>query len=201
MSKRFWTADWHLGAAGICTYANRPFKNFEHMNHRIIAEANMRAKIGDTLVHVGDFCNRGKVDGVEGSREKAADYLMRIFAKVILLEGNHDPQNKTKTVGKYLFTNIGKYGVCATHYPLDAMLETDDPLVRTDVHSHEMQTAIAASCDFVLCGHVHQAWKTKVVRVNGKDILNINVGVDQWNYRPVSDNELLHFYESQLVRR
>lgn len=34
-----------------------------------------------------------------------------------------------------------------------------------------------------ICGHVHEAWKT-----NGR---MINVGVDQWNFTPVSEDELV----------
>ena len=38
-----------------------------------------------------------------------------------------------------------------------------------------------------LCGHVHDAFKA---RWDKGPILNINIGTDVWNYRPVSEAEL-----------
>jgi len=44
----------------------------------------------------------------------------------------------------------------------------------------------------ILCGHVHDAWKLK--QDNNCHI--VNVGVDQWNFRPVAFDELMLVSES-----
>lgn len=177
MARRFWTSDWHLGHPAIIEYCKRPFKDVHHMNERLIGEANMRAKAEDTVVHVGDFVTKGVAKGVEGLRLKAVDYLKRLDAAYVLIEGNHDKQNKTKTVGRYMFTDIGPQHAFVSHYPTTAE------------HMPPSLLAYArASADFAIVGHVHEKW---LYQWDGHGLLNVNVGVDQHNYRPISDDEIL----------
>ena len=182
MSKRYWTADLHLGHGHLIDYCKRPFKSIEHMNERLIAEINMRCKPEDTLVHVGDAVTKGVAKGVEGLRLKWADYRKLIHCNVVMVTGNHDRQNKTKTVCDHMVCQVGPQRAFVTHYPSDS--ETHDPF---------LIDWVAESCNFVVCGHVHERWKFKMHGVtHGKPpLLNVNVGVDQHNYRPLSDDELL----------
>jgi calcineurin-like phosphoesterase family protein len=46
----------------------------------------------------------------------------------------------------------------------------------------------------LLCGHVHSIWKTKR---SDKGTLMINVGVDVWNYAPVSLDQIVQLTEEQ----
>jgi calcineurin-like phosphoesterase family protein len=39
----------------------------------------------------------------------------------------------------------------------------------------------------VICGHVHHLWKVQKI----KDRIVVNVGVDVWDYKPVSINQIL----------
>jgi calcineurin-like phosphoesterase family protein len=57
----------------------------------------------------------------------------------------------------------------------------------------ELMDFAAQFCDFAICGHVHTAWTFKEVHVShGRPtFLNVNVGCDQWKYRPISDDELM----------
>ena len=82
MSKRFWTADWHLNSEGSIGYFGRPFKSAEQMNKRIIDNANQRVREDDTLIHVGDFCIRGSEKGLPGLKIKPAIHMMFGIAKV-----------------------------------------------------------------------------------------------------------------------
>ena len=41
--------------------------------------------------------------------------------------------------------------------------------------------------DLILCGHIHQAWEQKKL----KEIPIVNVGVDVWDYRPISIDKIL----------
>lgn len=40
---------------------------------------------------------------------------------------------------------------------------------------------------YVICGHVHEKWKTK--KENGQNF--VNVGVDQWNFKPIKIENVL----------
>ena len=51
-----------------------------------------------------------------------------------------------------------------------------------------------------LCGHVHRAWKTKEQKMQGYNAVSINVGVDVWNYYPVSLNEIIEVYNKVVSR-
>ena len=177
--RRYWTADWHVGHGNIIRYANRPFRDVEHMNDRLIGEANMRAKKGDLLVHVGDFCCRGTEKGVEGLRLPWSAYAERVNATLMLIEGNHDKQNKVKVACRHMFCRVSHFNVFVTHWPTDN--EGQDPLLIDYVRK---------TCDFVVVGHVHNAW----IASRRDGIMNINVGVDVHSYRPVSDDELVALY-------
>ena len=197
MALRFWTADLHLGHPSIVLYCKRPFvpegttafRDKEHavevakkMNTRLIANINERCKPEDALVHVGDFCTKGVAKEVEGLRLKYSDYLREIHCRVTLLEGNHDSQNGTKTIGRHLFTTIHGQSVFVSHYPTEN-IEFAPALIEY----------ARANCAFAICGHVHDSWKFKVI----DGLLNVNVGVDQWNYRPINDDELLRAIQKE----
>ena len=53
----------------------------------------------------------------------------------------------------------------------------------------EKSTGNFKNGDIHICGHVHGAWKHCVDLDHS--VLNINVGVDAWNYKIVSDDELI----------
>ncbi len=46
----------------------------------------------------------------------------------------------------------------------------------------------------LLCGHVHEKWKTKYV--NGH--LMVNVGVDVWDYYPVSIDQIKEVLDGKV---
>lgn len=175
MAKRFFTADWHLGSPAIIDYCKRPFKDVNHMNKLLIHNANMRAKKTDTIISVGDMISYGCSKGIEGLRVKYQDYVSQINATFINVEGNHDPNNKVKSICNFMLTNIGHYNVSIAHYPTN-QLKFNIPTLPNHIH---------------LCGHVHTNWKHKTIN----NILNINVGCDQWNYNPVSDSEIIRYIQ------
>lgn len=182
MSRRFWTADWHLGHGNIIEYCGRPFKSIDSMTSGIVQSSNSRVGKDDLLIHVGDFCTRGKARGVEGSRKKWTDYTKLMNGMVVLLEGNHDDQNKTKTAGMHMVVEIAGMPVFVSHYPTDAVQH--DPMLIEWVHE---------KCSFAICGHVHEKWMVKW----DKYIPNINVGWDQ-HRMPISDDEVVNIYNKAM---
>lgn len=166
MTKLFFTADTHFNHGKMIEYCERPFKNVIDMNDRLIRNWNERVKPDDTVIVVGDFgfnsSSEDKIRGISYSME----YLKRnLNGDIVLLKGNHDTNNKVKTKIKSLSVEFGGYDIFVVHNPEDYNPDYDLNIV----------------------GHVHKLWKTKTI---DNDAL-VNVGVDVWNYRPVSMQEIL----------
>src|SRR5574343_877744 len=99
--RMFAGADYHLGHGNIIKYSNRPFKNSDDMNRKLIANHNMRVKSEDYFFHVGDFCFRTdkltqtQIGGV--GKEKADYWINKLNGHLIFIKGNHDNNNSLKT--------------------------------------------------------------------------------------------------------
>jgi len=163
------TADCHFDHGNIIKYCNRPFKDIDEMNEKIIHNWNMRVNCGDTVYHLGDFCFRG---------EKANFWEELLYGKIIHIEGNHDHNNGVKTILK------------------TAVFEFGNKLILVQYMPPTMKLEVPEFFDFVLCGHVHDKWKFQWLENDKNSIPIINVGVDVWGFMPVSLQEILKFYES-----
>lgn len=208
MSKRFFTADFHLGMTDILKYEERPFSTIEEMDDAIInmckEQTNMYYKnialidpngnelldsngkpikvkqlVGkDTIIHVGDLASFRQDRNSKGLHVNPQQLISKIPATFINVYGNHDAFNKVKAVCKSMRITLGKYyDVSISHYP------------SYDAHSagHWLKG------DIHICGHVHRKWK-HCIDVDNK-ILNINVGVDVWDYKLVSEEQLIEYID------
>ena len=179
----FFTADLHLGSTNIIKYCKRPFKSGDHQIKRLVGEINNRCKPEDTLYHVGDFILYGKERGVESLRIKPVTLEKSINCKLVHILGNHDRNNKIKGGLDLAILKVGKYTALLTHFP-----PWDKRIV--DI------TSSIKGIDVYICGHVHDSWKLR----SFKDKLVINVGVDVWNYRPVSKVQLIKLIDKSIVK-
>ena len=160
--RRCWyTADLHLGHEAIIPFCGRPFRSAAHMDSVLIE--NLWEKVGpeDALWVVGDFAF--------GPRAKDPEWLATAFAQLPgaerhLVVGNHD-------------------GAATQALPWDSvslMAEAHDPHDPRPValcHYPMITWPGARKGALHLFGHVHLGWAGSRGAVN--------VGVDQWNYRPV----------------
>jgi len=73
-----------------------------------------------------------------------------------------------------------------------AIVEFANKVVLLQHRPPTMIAEIPEFCDMVLCGHVHDLWKYK--RLEDSEIPIINVGVDQWNYMPITIDEIMSYY-------
>lgn len=164
----YWfTSDFHFGHKNIIEYCNRPFKNVEEMNKVMIDNFNKVVKEEDTVYILGDvaFYNSKACEYKgEGLNKKPEEYLDQLNGNHITVNGNHDRNNKIKTKHHRIVLYISKMFVNLVHDPEHGNL--DYPLN--------------------LVGHVHNQWKVKVMKKENKESLMINVGVDQWKFRPIS---------------
>ena len=192
----FFTSDWHLNDELILKVCKRNFKSAKRMTEVLIKQANQRAKDKtDTIIHVGDFIQRGldRGTGVREDQISARDALKQIAANVILLEGNHDENNRCSTAGKVLFRKVGKLDCVVQHYP--SMAET--------VHGpHNGKSFIRRYCNEAytiinICGHVHDKW---AFSYDAKfNVLNVNVGIDIYPYM-IKECDLAVKIEAELKR-
>jgi len=186
---RYFTSDWHLNSNNIIKYAKRPFFDAQYMNDLLIQDTNLRLDRGDTLIHVGDFILVGfdrhdkKCGHDKGSKMDNAEYMLsRLRPNVILLSGNHDDGHNCETAGKMMVIDLNKHwkNVTVSHYPSYSKdyFGRYGTVAQTHVH---------------LCGHVHDKWL--LYWDDDVHVLNINVGVDVWNYKPVCDSDLIQILD------
>lgn len=164
----WFTSDLHLGHANIIKYCNRPFKTLKEMDETIIQRWNERVRPGDMVYFLGDFCFRRSAEAPDGNVFDF--YRGRLNGDIIFVKGNHDRNNKIKTVLEWAAIKLGGQDILLVHDPAS-------PIV---------SFAPGNKCELIFCGHVHDAWK-----FNRHGIMDVvNVGVDVWDFRPVSINEI-----------
>lgn len=169
----FVTADLHLDHFNIIKYTNRPFRDLEHMNTTLVRNWNERVKEDDIVYHLGDFCFRG---GTEGGLTKAKKWESQLNGKIVYVKGNHDSNNGVKTVITHLMAEFADKVILMQHIP--------------PMHPAEIPSFV----DIVLCGHIHDLWKVKWTDNNTP---LVNVGVDQWKFRPMKLIEIIEFIDEQ----
>jgi len=175
----WFSADFHIGHSKIIEYSSRSFKDVEEMNSEIIRRHNAVVKPEDTVYNLGDFALKDNL---------IPDVLKQLHGTIHLIPGNHDKAHSChknrKDIQKYMdygFASvqekmqlkIGNNTVDLCHLPF---LKPDDP----DQRYSQWRTIDKGQ--FLLHGHVHERWKVK-----GR---MINVGIDQWNYAPVSESTI-----------
>ncbi|MTH95526.1 metallophosphoesterase [Roseibium sp. RKSG952] len=159
----FFTADLHVGHRQIIRHCSRPFQDIDEMHEALIRRWNdrVRSKSDDVYV-VGDFGWSGKYSGLE-----------RIFAALNgrkhLVKGNHDGRQvlqlpwSSKPVDRKTLGVEGKT-VYLDHYSLRAWPKRHFGAYHLYGHSHGNLPGIGRSID---------------------------VGVDVWDFRPITLNEAI----------
>lgn len=169
--KRWFTADQHFLHENIIDYCNRPFYRVGKMNGTIIA--NYRKCVADE--DIGYFVGDVTIVGPQ-HRHSLEHILMQLPGRKILILGNHDKFDP--------FTYV-EMGFESVHTMLDIgdYLLTHDPAVATGMNDRKW-----------LCGHVHTVFKM------AKHGTVLNVGVDQWGFFPVSEDEVRKEFERGMVQ-
>lgn len=176
MSVRWFTADFHLQMKDVLRFENRPFADIQTHDRHLIDQCKMTSR-DDTILHLGDLYSFGLDRNSENGIQPPSDILQQIPATFVNIRGNHDPSNKVKSVCDSMQIHLGKkfpYVICA-HYP-----SYDKRAVKYIKNGY-----------ILLCGHVHRKWR-HFLDLNHQ-ILNINVGVDVWNYKLISEDQLIQY--------
>lgn len=198
---RHFTSDTHFGHDNIIRYCDRPYAEVAHMNLDLVSRAAAVLAPGDELWHLGDVAL--------GLLDQTLTYLAAIAADVTLVAGNHDrchPSNGARaerfaevyrercqlaqlilTSTSLELSNGEQVSVC--HFPYaDLVLDGQEDRHGRIVTDRFARWRVADDGGWLLCGHVHNAWRQR-----GR---MINVGVDAWGGRPVSEAEIAALIEA-----
>lgn len=166
----YYTSDLHLGHKNIIEYEDRPFKDIYEMNIGLIKNWNDTVKPKDEVYILGDLAFVGNPLPLD----ILMNYIKQLNGKIHLIRGNHDTWVDKKGFNPRLFESIDYYkeikdtgkDIILCHYPI----EDWNGMNYGSIHLH---------------GHLHSN-PTELYREN-----RFNVGVDNWNYKPVSLKEVL----------
>lgn len=189
MSRKFFTSDFHFRCSELMKIEKWPFKTIEKHDAALIRSCKERAKPDDIIYHLGDLALY-HTDGhykerAHGLDVKPAEVLKDIPATFINIRGNHDLNNKVKSVCDSMHMYLSKRypSVSLSHYPTyDTRI--DPSCLTAPIH---------------LCGHVHGSWK-HCLDLDHR-ILNVNVGCMMWGFKIVSDNELIEYLNSLFKKK
>lgn len=162
------TADPHFGHKQIIKHVNRPFKNVQQMEKTIIDNYNAVVKEDDEAWFIGDFTMFGP-----DRRHYIERILSLLNGQKHLVFGNHD-RFKPFTYLDMGFTSAHTY-FPMTIKGIDFVL-CHDPAVYDFVKNTE---------GVLICGHIH-GWFQHCLPQHRI----INVGVDVWDFKPVSIDQI-----------
>ncbi len=179
----WFTADLHLGHQNIIGYCGRPFPDAEAMNAELVRLWNDTVRASDTVWVLGDVAL--------GRITESLSLIGGLAGRKVLLAGNHDRcwhghgRRAEGWTERYLQAGFAEVHqgeaalvvagihVRGCHFPYSGDSHDRDRYVE---HRPVDEGA------WLLHGHVHQRWLQR-----GR---MINVGVDVWGFRPVSEDAL-----------
>jgi calcineurin-like phosphoesterase family protein/2'-5' RNA ligase len=153
--------DTHFDHQNIIRFCNRPFRNVQEMNTKIIRNWNDTVKPRDTVYFLGDWAF--------GRGHKPAKYWRsKLKGHITPIRGSHDWREKGIRFEDFKVIKYHGYSFMLIH----------DPTQAGDWHS------------WIIHGHKHNNNMRDYPFINGER-KTINVAVELINYRPLSLDKLL----------
>lgn len=190
MTNTFFTSDTHFGHARIIELSNRPFEDVDHMNTEIVRRWNEIVQPDDVVFHLGDVA-LGRIDD-------SLPIVSRLNGYKVLMNGNHDRPFMNRGKKRFdewndryreVFDEIlpgtahplfmGGHRFIISHFPYDGDSHGEERY-REDRPVDKGKTLIH--------GHTHMDNKVSFSKNGTKQI---HVGMDAWDFRPVSQNEIM----------
>ncbi|WP_279482217.1 DUF433 domain-containing protein [Aureimonas sp. SK2] len=171
MPEIFFTADHHFGHLNIIDHCKRPFSSVDEMTEELVARWNAVVGPHDDVWHLGDFACRMK----PGALERV---FRRLRGRKHLIVGNHDdkhvrrlPWSSEPKDRRHVKVPGEALPVVCDHYSMRAWPKSHYGAVHLYGHSHGALPGLGRSLD---------------------------VGVDCWDFRPVTLEELRPTLERQF---
>ena len=160
MARNWFTSDNHFGHKNIIHHCSRPFVSTAEMDAVMVANWNALVQPDDNVWHIGDFCYK--------SSRAPADHLQRLNGHKHLIWGNHDSDQSRSAPGwassqAYAEITVDDQRMVLFHYALRTWRWIGRGAIHVFGHSHGRLLGDRQSCD---------------------------VGVDAWDFRPVSLSEI-----------
>ena len=167
----WFTGDHHFGHANIMRHCGRPFSTVDEMDEALVENWNSLVKTDDLVYHVGDFA------WWRWPQERIDAQVKKLHGRKYLIYGNHDRDGVKASQGwawkgDYRRIKIDDQDICLFHYACR---------VWDKAHYGSWQ----------LYGHSHGSLPDD----EGK--LATDVGVDRWDYKPVSLEQLREFLKDR----
>jgi len=202
----WFTSDQHYNHANVIQYSSRPFPDVDTMNEELVQRHNARVQDNDTVLHLGDFSLNEKM---------VPKFLSRLRGNHTLIPGNHDRCHVRHDGYKAAVARYVSYGFSVwdgayfeeelvgrlrlhrlTPAHTTPWFDSDMRILMAHIPSTDAEDerypeyrADPSTYDVLLHGHCHQRWKLRFVG----DSIEVNVGVDKWNYAPVNLEEIAAF--------
>ena len=185
--KYFFTSDQHLSHRNVIKYVNRPFKDAEEMNEAIISNWNSVVGPDDIVFNLGDVA-------FEKDEAKLGWMLRRLNGEKHLIWGNHD--RGLKQGWQKYFKSVADMRV--VHVP---------PESNNNYSGHR-----GGGQRIVLCHYAMRVWDQSHYGTwqlyghshgslpDDKGMLSCDVGVDNWNFTPVSMEQLNQFMAKKTFK-
>jgi calcineurin-like phosphoesterase family protein len=158
----FFTSDTHFGHGGALGLYRRPFASLAAMNAALVERWNETVGRDDEIWHLGDFAIKQPAPAV-------TEWLCRLNGKKHLVTGNNDPPATTEqpwaSVEPYAEITVDGVFLVLCHYPF-----------------RSWRWMMKGSFD--LHGHCHG-------RLSRPQPRQVDVGVDVWDFRPVTLAEIV----------
>jgi calcineurin-like phosphoesterase family protein len=156
------TSDTHFGHAGARALYRRPFGSVAEMDAAMVERWNTVVGPDDEVWHLGDFAL-----GVPAVA--MAELLARLHGRKHLIIGNNDPPATTSLAGwssvqPYAETEVDGVGIVLCHYAFRTWRNMSRGWLNLHGHSHGRLKSLPRQID---------------------------VGVDAWDFRPVTLAQLL----------
>lgn len=162
---RYFISDLHNMDGNIITYEHRPFADCEEMRNKIICNWNKAVNDTDEVFLLGDIGDPEILNFLKG--------------KIFVVCGNHDDVNKLRDMQLQLKPNI----IGISEYPI---------MVGPMWLSHEPIGYVPPECPYInIHGHLHRFIYGMEGRMWSDGNRYFNVSVEQINYTPISDAEII----------
>lgn len=173
-SEVFFTSDTHFNHSNILRYCKRPFSSIEEHDKTLIENWNKIVSPNATVFHLGDFAFAG------------SDYVTKILSQlnghIILIKGNHDHfqdslLSKFEETYSQLHIEIGNKSIYLNHYPFATYsgMYRKNPVIELYAHVHSGPNSLSGK---------------DTCKLDMLSPYQLDVGVDNFNYTPVSWNQV-----------
>ena len=163
----FFTSDEHYGHKNIIKYCNRPFRDVEEMDEKLIELHNSVVREGDIVIHAGDFTLRKDKRYIES-------IISRLNGSHIFLKGSHDlwlPDDTPYIWEKYIEGQL----VVVCHYAMRVWRASHYNSWQLYGHSHGSLPPVGKQWDIGVDNNYYQpvSWeKIKEIMKNRPDNFN-----------------------------